>query len=83
VPGGKGASLPKVPRFLPRLLSGRDVQESRLAHFLSFSRRKKGHRPTPKLLCANAALIPARLAKQLISVHGESLPSLDPRMDRS
>jgi len=90
VPGGKHSSLPKERRFLPRLPTGQDVQESGPAQSLSFSRRKipprrgqryRRDRPLPKPLCATAALIQARRAKQLSSAYRESSPYLDPRMD--
>ena len=90
MPGGKCGSLPKERRFLSRLPSGQDVQESCPARSLSFSRTKippqrrqrcRRDRPSPKPLCATAALIQARRAKQLPSAYKESSPSLDPRMD--
>ena len=90
MPGGKRGSLPKDRRFLPRLPSGQDVQESCPAQSLSFSGRKippqrgqrcRRDRPLPKPLCATAALIQTRRAKQLFSTYKESSPSLDPQMD--
>jgi hypothetical protein len=43
--------------------------------------RCRRDRPPPKPLCATAALIQARRARQLSSASQESSPSLDPRMD--
>jgi hypothetical protein len=88
MPGGKAASLSKDSRFLPRLLSGRDVQESYPAHSLSFSGRKipsqrgdryRRDRPLPKLLCANAALIQARHYTQPIACRLASGARIRPR----
>ena len=87
--GGEPVSLPKERRYPPRLPSGQDVGESCPARSLSFSRRPprqrgqrcRGDRPRPKPLCATAALIQGRRARQLSSACKESSPSLDPRMD--
>ncbi len=77
MPGGKSSSLAKERRFLPRSQS------------LSFTEKNPTSTrpplpegsPLPKPLCATAALIQARRAKQLFSAYKESSPSLDPRMD--
>jgi hypothetical protein len=90
MPGRKRGSLPKDRRFLSRLLSGQDVQEACPARSPSSSRRKIPHqrrqrfrrdRPSPKPLCATAALIQARRAKQLSLANKESSPPLNPRTD--
>jgi hypothetical protein len=84
--GGEPVSLPKERRYPPRSPSpsGQDVQDSRPARSLSFSQRGqrcRRDRPPLKLLCATAALIQVRRAKQLSSAYKEGSPSLDPRMD--
>ena len=88
--GGKPGSLPKERRFRRDYRLGRTFKNLGPAESLSFSRRKippqrgqrcRRDRPLPKPLCATAALIQARRAKQLSSAYKESSPSLDPRMD--
>ena len=88
--GGEPVSLPKERRYPPRLRvwAGRRRILPSAVPKLFTEKNTTSTRPTlpegsalPKPLCATAALIQARRAKQLSSAYKESSPSLDPRMD--
>jgi hypothetical protein len=90
VPGGEPGSLPKDRRSLSQLPSGRTLKNlasRRRKLFTEKSPTSTSTRltlpegsPLPKSLCAAAALIQARRAKQLSSPYKESSPSLDQRV---
>ena len=88
VPGGEPGSLPKDRRSLPQYrLGGRSRILPPRRPKLFTEKNPTSTRltlpegsPLPKSLCAAAALIQARRAKQLSSPYKESSPSLDQRV---
>lgn len=88
MPGGEPGSLPKDRRSLPQLPSGRTLKNLASRRRKLFTEKNPTSTrltlpegsPLPKSLCAAAALIQARRAKQLSSPYKESSPSLDQRV---